>query len=191
MYCFLKRMAFTFVLCLAINSFAQSIKFSFADMASMPLRMQVLHALSVIAAETNYCAERGSFYFKYANRQSAMCLLQSVDEAPFTLIIDGEQNSFESLLLKQSESIWILKVENNILFDRCGKKIVKMEQSDVAWWQLQELYFRSDFKSSDLVIDEEISRIEKQKEHFINYFLSLPACMSKKRFYRNLIFGLF
>lgn len=154
-------------ICVSVNSFAQTIQGNFVGMANMPLRMEVFNGFSTITVEQTYCDEKGSFHFNNTNQQNAICILKSVDDVPFTLLLTGESISLEGISLKQAESISITKGENNILFNRYKKEIVKMEQAYEAWMFLHEIYFNSDVKSAKLAIEQEISRIEKEEEQFI------------------------
>jgi thiol-disulfide isomerase/thioredoxin len=164
---FFKPLVFIFAICLSVNVLAQSIQGTLKGMANMPVRMEVFDGFNSVVVEQTICDEKGSFHFNYANHQNAIGLLKSGDEAPFTLLLIGEQISLEGLALRQPESILITKGDYNILFDRYKKEIVKMEQAYDAWMYLHNVYLNTDVKPTKVAIDQEISRIEKEEELFL------------------------
>ena len=164
---FFKPLVFIFAICLSVNVLAQSIQGTLKGMANMPVRMEVFDGFNSVVVEQTICDEKGSFHFNYANHQNAIGLLKSGDEAPFTLLLIGEQISLEGLALRQPESILITKGDDNILFNRYKKEIVKMEQAYDAWMYLHNVYLNTDVKPTKVAIDQEISRIEKEEELFL------------------------
>jgi len=119
--------------------------------------------------------EQGDFSLKYSISDLGMGYIIAKDKKPYFVVLAKEQIIIRGESLNASESINIIKGNENKLFVTYAKEYSKFEQALSAWDYLQKIYLNNtDYLSQKIthkLIAAEIQRIKKKDIAFLS---SLP-----------------
>ena len=157
---------FLFGTLLTFNSLAQ---YTLSGNLSLHKGQKILlngfNGLSFFSIDSTQINEQGDFSLKYSISDLGMGYIIAKDKKPYFVVLAKEQIILRGESLSASESINILKGNENKLFVRYAKEYPKREQALSAWDYLQKIYLNNtDYlsqKTTHKLIAAEIQRIKK------------------------------
>jgi peroxiredoxin len=144
----------------------------FPQLANLQIRLEGYDGFNTYhIAETKISSE-GGFDMKYSEADYGMGYLVTEDNNSFVLVLSGEDIELTGESLAHSESIDILRGDDNLVFERYAKEHPRREQTLSAWIYLRNIY-KADplFRSQDkprLAVETEIERIRQEDKGFLN-----------------------
>jgi thiol-disulfide isomerase/thioredoxin len=155
--------------------FSQNISGVLPQLANQEIRLSAFVGLKNDVITSSFLDSLGNFQMGYSKKDYGVGYLISNDNKLFIVILNGEDIELKGNSLADTESIKVLKGNENQSFDRYAKEHPKREQALSAWKYLQDLYandslFFKNKKTYESIIAEE-NRIKTEDAKFVS---SLP-----------------
>jgi thiol-disulfide isomerase/thioredoxin len=151
---------------------AQTITGRLSLLANEKIKLMGFEGLKYYDIDSSTIAADGTFRLHYLQADYGMGYLMAKDNKPFFVILSGEDIEMRGELLAYSETIEILKGDENQLFEQYASEHPRREQSLSAWVYLRKIYEADPLfaaqKNSQQVIETEIQRIRQEDKDFLS-----------------------
>lgn len=158
-----------------INLFAQSISGSFSNVSNKIIKLEGFNGLKTYTISESSMDEKGNFLLKYTKFNHGVGYLISSNNKPLLVILNGEDIEIKQEALNNSETIKIIKGQENLWFEQYAKEYPRRENALSAWSFLEKIYISDTLFSIQTIptkaIQDEKNRIKKED---INFLESLP-----------------
>ncbi|HEX8576940.1 MAG TPA: TlpA disulfide reductase family protein [Flavobacterium sp.] len=154
---------------------AQTITGNLTQLAGQEIKLEGFNGLAAYSIAKTTTDDKGNFTLPYTNSDIGVGYLTSADNKPLIVILSGEDIALQGEALSNTETIKIIKGQENKWFESYAKEHPKREQALSAWAFLEKIY-KSDVlfsvqKAPAQAIQNEKQRINKEDAAFL---ASLP-----------------
>ena len=142
--------------------FSQSISGSFSQLNNQPIKVEVFSGLKTYAISSTITDEKGNFKLNYSKSDFGVGYLISEENKPLFVILSGEDIEITGKSLGLTETIKIIKGQENLYFEQYAKEHPRREQALSAWGYLEKIYTLDSLFSSQKLPSQAIQE-EKQR----------------------------
>lgn len=159
---------------LSFNSFlsGQSIIGNLSQLGNQAIRLDGFNGFKTYPISNTLIDGNGNFSLTYSDADFGMGYLISIDEKPLFIILSGEEIEIVGESLQATESIKVIKGQENQWFEQYAQEQPKREQALSAWTYLNQIYtldslFLTQKLLREAIINEK-QRIQKEDLTFLN-----------------------
>lgn len=159
---------------LSFNSFlsGQSIIGNLSQLGNQAIRLDGFNGFKTYPISNTLIDGNGNFSLTYSDADFGMGYLISIDEKPLFIILSGEEIEIVGESLQATESIKVIKGQENQWFEQYAQEQPKREQALSAWTYLNQIYtldslFLTQKLPREAIINEK-QRIQKEDLTFLN-----------------------
>src|SRR6056300_1525177 len=135
---FLTIFIFCFVFCSSSN--AQTMSGNFTLLTNQEIKLEGFSGLNTYPISSTKVDEAGSFKLPYSKSDYGVGYLMSADEKPLFVILSGEDIEILGEALSYTETLNIIRGQENQYFEQFAKEHPKREQALSAWVYLEKIY---------------------------------------------------
>jgi thiol-disulfide isomerase/thioredoxin len=167
----------TFVLCqfICFWSYAQTIAGNLSLLVNQEIRLEGFNGLKTYTISTATTDAKGNFQLNYSKSDYGVGYLMSADEKALFLILSGEDIEIQGEALSYTETIKVVKGQENKWFEQYAKEHPRREQALSAWIYLEKIYISD---SLFAVQKTPVQAIQKEKQSIkaedASFLVSLP-----------------
>ena len=164
---------FTIVLFLLTQfAFGQNtVSGTFSQLSKQQIRLEGFNGFDTYVIDSTQSDENGNFTLKYSSNDYGMGYLISEDEKPFILIVSGESIQLKGEAFAFTESIEIIKGNQNQQFGQYASEQPRREQALSAWAYLEKIYSADSLfavhQTPHNAIETEKQRINNEDNDFL------------------------
>ncbi len=159
-----------FAFCSSLN--AQSISGNFTLLANQEIKLEGFSGLNTYLISSTKVDETGSFKLPYSKSDYGVGYLMSADENPLFVILSGEDIELVGEALSYTETLNIIKGQENQYFEQFAKEHPKREQALSAWIYLEKIYTSDSLfafqEAPNQAIQKEKQRIKSEDALFLS-----------------------
>lgn len=176
---------------LSCTTFAQIISGNLSLLSNQEIKLEGFDGLNTYLIATTKIDPNGNFKLSYGKTAIGVGYLKSVDEKPRIVILSGEDIEIKGENLINSESIKILKDQENQWFEHYIQEHGRREQALSAWYYLDKMYTLDSLFSVQAtpsnIIQKEKQRIKSEdvafleslpKRSYVKWFLTTRKLLS-------------
>jgi len=132
----------TFVLCqfVCFWTYSQTITGNLSLLVNQEIRLEGFNGLKTYPISTATIDDKGNFQLNYSQSDYGVGYLMSTDEKALFLILSGEDVELQGEALSYTETIKVVKGQENRWFEQYAKEHPKREQALSAWIYLENIY---------------------------------------------------
>lgn len=150
---------------------AQSVSGNLSAMTNQAIRLEGFNGLKTYAIDAGQTDDKGNFKLKYAPADFGVGYLMTADNKPFFVILSGEDVEIKGEAPGFTETMQVLKGQQNSWFGEYASAHPRREQALSAWAYLEKIYrmdslFSVQQKPSKAIRDE-MQRIKDEDEAYI------------------------
>lgn len=150
----------TFSYCIVVDG--QIIAGNFYGLPNQSITLSGFNGFTTYSISSAKTDEKGNFKLNYSDSDYGMGYLMSTGKKPFFLILSEEDIELVGESLNQTETLKIIKGEENQWFEQYAQEQPKREQAFNAWIYLEKLYSADSLFSVHQKPNKTI-QIEKQR----------------------------
>lgn len=186
-----KIIVLVLVFSLNLALFAQTISGNLSMLASKEVRLEGFNGLKTYTISTATIDAKGNFQLNYSKSDYGVGYLMSADEKALFLILSGEDIEIQGEALSYTETIKVVKGQENKWFEQYAKEHPRREQALSAWIYLEKIYLLDSLfakqKTPNQSIQKEKKRIKNEdaaflaslpKDSYISWFLPTRKLVS-------------
>ena len=182
-----------FVLCqfICFWSYAQTIIGNLSLLVNQEIRLEGFNGLKAYPISTATIDAKGNFQLNYSKSDYGVGYLMSADEKALFLILSGEDIEIQGEALSYTETIKVVKGQENKWFEQYAKEHPRREQALSAWIYLEKIYLLDPLfaaqKTPNQSIQNEKNRIKDEdaaflaslpKDSYVSWFLPTRKLVS-------------
>ena len=161
-----------FILLISNAVLSQSINGNLSLLTTQQIKLEGFNGLKSYPISTTIIDGQGNFKLKYSVSDFGVGYLQSADEKPMFVILNGEDIEVVGEALRHIETIEIKKGQENQWFEQYAREHPRREKALSAWIYLEKMYLQDSLFASQKVpqqaISREIQRIKAEDSLFIS-----------------------
>jgi thiol-disulfide isomerase/thioredoxin len=186
-----KIIVLVLVFSLNLALFAQTISGNLSMLASKEVRLEGFNGLKTYTISTATIDAKGNFQLNYSKSDYGVGYLMSADEKALFLILSGEDIEIQGEALSYTETIKVVKGQENKWFEQYAKEHPRREQALSAWIYLEKIYISDSLfavqKTPVQAIQKEKQRIKAEdaaflgklpKDSYVRWFLPTRKLVS-------------
>ena len=186
-----KIIVLVLVFSLNLALFAQTISGNLSMLASKEVRLEGFNGLKTYTISTATIDAKGNFQLNYSKSDYGVGYLMSADEKALFLILSGEDIEIQGEALSYTETIKVVKGQENKWFEQYAKEHPRREQALSAWVYLEKIYTSDSLfaiqKTPVQAIQKEKQRIKAEdaafleklpKDSYVSWFLPTRKLVS-------------
>ena len=186
---FLTIFIFCFVFCSSSN--AQTMSGNFTLLTNQEIKLEGFSGLNTYPISSTKVDEAGSFKLPYSKSDYGVGYLMSADEKPLFVILSGEDIEILGEALSYTETLNIIRGQENQYFEQFAKEHPKREQALSAWVYLEKIYTSDSLfafqEAPNQAIQKEKQRIKSEdalflsklpKDSYVSWFLPTRKLVS-------------
>jgi len=171
--------------------FAQTISGNLSMLASKEVRLEGFNGLKTYTISNATIDAKGNFQLNYSKSDYGVGYLMSADEKALFLILSGEDIEIQGEALSYTETIKVVKGQENKWFEQYAKEHPRREQALSAWVYLEKIYTSDSLfaiqKTPVQAIQKEKQRIKAEdaafleklpKDSYVSWFLPTRKLVS-------------
>ena len=186
-----KIIVLVLVFFLDLALFAQTISGNLSMLASKEVRLEGFNGLKTYTISNATIDAKGNFQLNYSKSDYGVGYLMSADEKALFLILSGEDIEIQGEALSYTETIKVVKGQENKWFEQYAKEHPRREQALSAWVYLEKIYTSDSLfaiqKTPVQAIQKEKQRIKAEdaafleklpKDSYVSWFLPTRKLVS-------------
>jgi thiol-disulfide isomerase/thioredoxin len=186
-----KIIVLVLVFSLDLALFAQTITGNLSLLVNQEIRLEGFNGLKTYHISTATIDDKGNFQLNYSQSDYGVGYLMSTDEKALFLILSGEDVELQGEALSYTETIKVVKGQENRWFEQYAKEHPKREQALSAWIYLENIYTLDSLfaiqKTPVQAIQKEKQRIKTEdaafleklpKDSYVSWFLPTRKLVS-------------
>jgi len=186
-----KIIVLVLVFSLNLALFAQTISGNLSMLASKEVRLEGFNGLKTYTISNATIDAKGNFQLNYSKSDYGVGYLMSADEKALFLILSGEDIEIQGEALSYTETIKVVKGQENKWFEQYAKEHPRREQALSAWVYLEKIYTSDSLfaiqKTPVQAIQKEKQRIKAEdaafleklpKDSYVSWFLPTRKLVS-------------
>jgi thiol-disulfide isomerase/thioredoxin len=154
-----------------ISLFSQTIEGNLTQLANKTILLEGFNGFSTYTISNTTIDEKGDFKLSYSTLDYGVGYLMSADQKPLIIILSGENIEIIGKALNYTETIKIIKGQENKWFEQYAKEHPRREQALSAWVYLEKIYkldtLFSVQKTPNKAIQSEKQRIKNEDAAFL------------------------
>jgi thiol-disulfide isomerase/thioredoxin len=151
--------------------FGQTISGNLSLLANQSIKLEGFNGLKTYPIAAATCDSTGNFTLNYTQADYGVGYLKSVDNKPLFVILSGEDIKMTGEALSASETIRVVKGQENQWFEQYAREHPKREQALSAWLYLEKMYtldsLFAQHKTAANAIQAEKQRIKTEDAAFL------------------------
>lgn len=171
----IKSITLVFCQFICFCGYAQTLSGNFSQLTKQEIKLEGFNGLKTYPIDSVFLDEQGNFKLHYAKSDIGVGYLIAADNKPLFVILSGEDVEIQGETLINTETIKVVKGQENKWFEQYAKEHPKREQALSAWVYLENIYQQDSLfakqKALALAIKEEKKRINEEDAQFL---ASLP-----------------
>ncbi|QOW10696.1 TlpA family protein disulfide reductase [Kaistella flava (ex Peng et al. 2021)] len=155
--------------------FGQVISGNLAQLANQEVKLEGFNGLTTYPISNTKLDDQGNFNISYSKSDRGIGYLIAADNKPLFVILSGENFEIKGETLSDTESIKILKGQENKWFEQYTAEHRKREQALSAWIYLEKMYATDILFAKQQSLHQSIQK-ERQRiqDEDTSYLASLP-----------------
>jgi len=155
--------------------FAQTITGKLPLLVNQEIHLEGFNGLKTYLISTTKVDAIGNFKLNYAKLDYGVGYLMSADKKPLFLILSGENIELQGEALSYTETIKMVKGQENKWFEQYAKEHPRREQALSAWIYLEKIYLSDSLFAVQQTPNQSIQNEKKRiKDEDAAFLASLP-----------------